>query len=141
MSSPKIVFHPDTEDSGLASMIAELMRANLDASRYKTTVFSLMRGVVTLEATDAEVSVTLVFDRHGCVVHDGMPRTPDLHVVTDSESILALSLINIVRGLPYYFDEAGRNVLAKMLTGEVHAEGAKQHPILLTMLTIVLSVN
>lgn len=141
MSSPEIVLHDDAEENGLASMIADLMRENLADSPYKTKVFSLMKGIVTLEATDAEVRTTLSFDRGRCVINDGVPRMPDLWVVTDSESILELSLIRIVKGLPYYFDETGKALVKKMISREVHVEGAALHPILLTQLTIALSVN
>ena len=141
MSPPDISLHKDAEESGLATMIADLMRDNLEASAYKTKVFNMMKGVVTVEATDAEVRATLVFDRGRCVVHDGVPRMPDLWVVTDSETVLELSLVRIVHGMPNFFDETGRAVLNKMISGQVHVEGAHRHPILLFQLTIVLSVN
>lgn len=141
MSSPEIVLHENAEENGLATMIAELMRENFAASPYKTTVFSIMKGIVTLEATDAEVRTTLIFDRGRCVVHDGVPRMPDLWVVAESETILELSLIRIVAGLPFYFDETGLAVGRKLLEGQVRIDGAALHPILLTQLTIVLSVN
>jgi len=141
MSSPEIVLHDDAAENGLASMIADLMRDNLADSPYKTKVFSKMKGIVTLEATDAEVRTTLSFDRGRCVINDGVPRMPDLWVVTDSESILELSLIRIVGGLPYYFDETGLALVHKLLGRQVHIDGAARHPILLTQLTIALSVN
>jgi hypothetical protein len=138
---PEIVVHEDAQDNGLGSMIADLLRDNLAASDYKTKVFSLMKGVVTIEATDAEVITTLIFDRGRCIVRGGEPYPPDLRVVTDSESILGLSLVRLVWGLPWFFDEQGRGVVKKMLNGEVVLDGAHRHPLLLNLLTIVLSVS
>lgn len=141
MSAPEIVLHEDAPDGGLATMLVDLMRDNLADSPEKTEVFRKMKGVVTVQATDAEVITTLVFDRGRCVVHDGVPQRPDLWVATDSDSILGLSLINIRHGMPYYFDEPGKNTLKKLWNGEVKIGGMFRHLGLLTKLTIVLSVN
>jgi hypothetical protein len=62
-------------------------------------------------------------------------------VVTDSDSILGLSLLQIRGGLPYYFDEAGLSTVKKLFNGEVRIKGMAKHLVLLTMMTIVLSVN
>jgi len=141
MSSATIVVHEDAQENAMANMVAELLQANLYASRYKRFIFSLMKGVVMLEAVDAEVRATLFFDKGRCEVYDGMHETPDLRIFTDSESILELSLIRVVGGLPFYFDAAGRGVGKKLVTGDVCIGGMLVHPLLLTQLTIVLSVN
>ena len=138
---PQIVVAEDAQENGLATMVADLLQANLDESNHKKNVFLRMKGVVALVATDAEMFATLVFDSGRCDVHDGVYSEPDLRIFSDSESILELSLIPIVHGVPYYLNETGKSVAKKLLTGEICIGGMLLHPRLLTQLTIVLSVN
>jgi hypothetical protein len=100
-----------------------------------------MKGSVGLSATDAEVNVTLVFDRGRCVVHDGILEGAAVTVSADSDSILELSNVRLVGGLPFYFDRAGRAVVRKALRRAIRIRGLLRHPVILTRLGIVLSVN
>ena len=65
---------------------------------------------------------------------------PDLIINSSSEKIISLNAINIKFGLPYYFDEAGMNVLKQLASGELRINGMFTHPILLTKLTKIMSV-
>ena len=100
-----------------------------------------MKGAVGLSATDAEVQVTLAFDRGRCVVHDGILDGTAVTVSADSDSILELSNVRLVGGLPCYFDKAGRAVVWKVFGGVIQIRGLLRHPVTLTRLGIVLSVN
>ncbi len=100
-----------------------------------------MKGSVGLIATDAEVKLTLVFDRGRCVVHDGILEGTGVTVTADSDSILELSNVRLVGGLPYYFDEPGRAVVSKVFGRAIRIRGLLRHPVTLTRLGIVLSVN
>ncbi|MFN7988554.1 MAG: hypothetical protein U0529_13845 [Thermoanaerobaculia bacterium] len=141
MAEPDITVDKDAEENGLGNMVAELLRANVATSSYKGRVFSRMKGSVGLDATDAEVKVTLVFDRGRCVVHDGLLEGTAVTVSADSDSIIELSNVRLVGGLPFYFDRAGRAVVAKALRGVIRIRGLLRHPVTLTRLGIVLSVN
>ena len=141
MAEPDITVDKDAEENGLGNMVAELLRANVATSSYKGRVFSRMKGSVGLDATDAEVKVTLVFDRGRCVVHDGLLEGTAVTVSADSDSIIELSNVRLVGGLPFYFDRAGRAVVAKALRGVIRIRGLLRHPATLTRLGIVLSVN
>ena len=141
MEDSPIVVHASAEENGMANMVAELMRTNIATSRYKALCFRLLRGVVGLHVPDAEVSATLVFNRGSCVIYDGIQGRPDVEIEADSESLLELSNMRIVAGLPFYFDSTGMAILGKTLGGEVKIDGLPFHPISLTLLTIVLSVN
>lgn len=141
MAEPGITVDRSAEENGLANMVAELLRANTESNAYKSRVFSRMNGSVGLRATDADVSLTLVFDRGRCVVHDGILPGTRASVTADSDSILELSNVRIVGGLPYLFDAAGRAVASKVLRGAIRLRGLLRHPLILTRLGIVLSVN
>ena len=95
MAEPDITVDKDAEENGLGNMVAELLRANVATSSYKGRVFSRMKGSVGLDATDAEVKVTLVFDRGRCVVHDGLLEGTAVTVSADSDSIIELSNVRL----------------------------------------------
>ena len=141
MAEPDITLDPGAEENGLAGMVAELLRANVASSPAKAGVFSRMKGSVGLTATDAEVSLTLVFDRGRCVVYDGVRPEASAGVTADSDSILELSNVRIVGGLPWLLDAKGRAVVAKVLRGAIRIRGLLRHPVTLTRLAVVLSVN
>jgi hypothetical protein len=141
VSEPEITVDPGAEENGLGNMVAELLRANVGTSDYKKKVFFRMKGSVGLDATDAEVQVTLAFDRGRCVVYDGLREKTGVTVSADSDSIIELSNVKLVGGLPFYFDRAGRAVVGKALRGVIRIRGLLRHPITLTRLGIVLSVN
>ena len=141
MSKEKIVIHPSAEENGMATMLAELMRSNIESSSYKAFCFGLLKATVAIFAADAEVEVTLVFNRGSCVVYDGIHGNVDVRVEADSETILQLSMVKIVAGLPFYLDETGFDVIVKSLKGDLKMKGMVCHPLTLNLLTIVLSVN
>jgi hypothetical protein len=141
VAEPQITVDEGAEENGLANMVAELLRANTESSPLKKKVFSRMKGSVGLVATDAEVSLTLLFARGSCTVHDGILPGTAASVTADSDSILELSNVRIVGGLPHLFDRTGRGVVGKALRREIRIRGLLRHPVTLTRLAIVLSVN
>ena len=141
MAKEKIFVHKSAEENGMANMLAELMRTNIAASCYKSLCFKALSGSVGVRVPDAEVSATLVFSRGSCVIYDGIAGEPELTIEADSDNLLALSNMSLVAGLPFYLDETGRDILVKTLTGKVKIDGKVLHPVSLTLLTIVLSVN
>lgn len=141
MAEPEITVDPGAEENGLGNMVAELLRANVASSAVKRRAFSRMKGSVGLVATDADVRVTLDFDRGRCVVRDGLREGTAVTVRADSDSIVELSNVRIVAGLPWLFDRTGRGVVRKAVRREVRVSGLLLHPALATRLGIVLSVN
>ena len=141
MIAPEISVDSSARENGLANMVADLIRANVESSPYKARVFSRLSGSVGLSATDAEVSLTLVFSRGSCVIRDGIAPGIRATVTADSGSIIEMSNVNLVGGLPSLFDGPGRAIVRKAVRGEIKIRGLASHPITLTRLAIVLSVN
>ena len=71
---------------------------------------------------------------------DNLDR-PDLSIETDSATLLDLANINIRFGMPYYFDEVGREFLKKLARRDLKIKGMFAHPIALTKLTKIMSIN
>lgn len=141
MADTEITVAAGAEENGLGNMVAELLRANVESNAYKKRVFGKMKGVVGLLATDADVRVTLAFDRGRCVVHDGILPETTATVSAESDAIIELSNVRIAGGLPWLFDAAGRSVVSKVRSGAIRIRGLLRHPVTLTRLAIVLSVN
>ena len=60
-------------------------------SPSKVTSASSSVGTITITATDAEVSLTLFFNRGSCVIFDGIVGRPAMHIEAESEAILGLT--------------------------------------------------
>ncbi len=143
---------PGAENNGLAVMLGDLVKQNLEAKPRKKRDFQALHGAVAIVAEDAEVALTLVFARGSLKIHDGIFGVPDVTVRAGSDVILALSNLPITRPLglplPGLRDlrdkgqiEALRTVWSGMRDGTFHSYGAAFHPALMMRLTRVMSVN
>jgi hypothetical protein len=121
-------------------IIADLLSGNLQQQPKKMATFIKMFGEVALNLRDIEAAVTLVFAGGRLRIEPGIPGKPDLIINSSSENIISLNTINIKFGLPYYFDESGRNVLKQLLNGDLTIQGLFTHPLLLTRFTKIMSV-
>lgn len=131
---------PGADDVAMASMLADMLRANLEKPN-KMKVFNKLKARVYILAKDAETDMTMDFNKGTLVVYAGKEGKPDLEITTDAASLLDLANINIKMGMPYYFDETGRGILKKLLKGELKIKGMFIHPIALTNVSKVMSLN
>jgi hypothetical protein len=131
---------PSAEEVPMAGMLAEMLRSNLEKPE-KLKVFNSLKTRVYLYAKDAELGMTMDFDRGKLTVYGGEEGKPDISIITDAETLLELANINIKMGLPYYFDETGRGVLSKLFKRELKIKGLFTHPLALTNVTKVMSLN
>jgi hypothetical protein len=123
-----------------AGILADLLTENLAQHPEKREVFRKMRGAVAIDLVDIEAVVTLIFTAEEVRIEAGVGEDPALVIRTTSDRVMDLNALRIVGGLPWYFDEAGRKVLAHLLAGRLRIEGMFAHPVLLTRLTIIMSV-
>jgi hypothetical protein len=127
-------------DVPFAGILADLLTANLAQHPDKLEVFRRMWGGVAIDLVDIETAVTLIFTRGGLRIEAGVSENPALIIRTASDRVMDLNALRIIGGLPWYFDEAGRKVVAHLLTGRLKIEGLFAHPVLLTRLTNIMSV-
>src|SRR5205807_2710782 len=137
------------EDNGLASMLADLVRQNLEAKPHKVADFDALEGTVAIVADDADVSLTLRFVRGGkLTIHDGIVGIPDVTIRGGSDTILALSNLPLTRplGLPLADPrdrdavKTLRSVASDLVQGRFHVYGMAFHLPMLMRLTRVMSV-
>lgn len=136
-----------TEDNAFATMIADLIRQNLESKPHKKRDFDALDGTVALVADDADVALTLAFDHGHLTVHDGIHGVPDVTVRGTADAIMALSNVPITRplGLPVPTDQSSLEVVRGLLDvtrkGELRIYGLLGNLGLLSRLTRVMSVN
>ena len=141
MKEPVIILDEGAKDVGLAEMLFNLLRQNLDQKPQKVSSFEALDSNVVMVARDIDITVTLAFKKGKLKIYDGVVGNPDLKIIADHDAILELSLINIRMGLPNYFDKTGRKVFKKVLLGNLKIEGMLRHPLQLIHLTKIFSVN
>jgi hypothetical protein len=146
---PDIALAPGTEENGLANMLADLVRQNLDAKPHKQGDFHALVGSVSIVADDAEVALTLRFDHGKLTIFDGIVGIPDVTIRGNSDMILALSNMPLTKpfGLPLPDPrdkeqvKTSRSVMDALTKGEFHIYGLAFHLPMLMRLTRVMSIN
>lgn len=126
---------------GLAVMLADLIRQNLEQKPGKWRDFLRLDSLISLEARDAEVAVTLAFSRGSLTIHGGIHGTPAIRISATAEALLGLAAVKIVGGLPFLFGPQGRWLRAGLLSGQVKIAGLLRKPAQLVRFTRLVSVN
>ena len=140
MTAPVIV-DEKARENGMAVMMADLITQNMEQHPEKTKHFNSLKAVVAITAPDAEMKLTMFFNRGSCMVYDGIVGKIDLHIVADSETLLSLSNVSLVAGLPNFLSESGREMFKKILLGELKIHGMFLHPLALVRLTNIFSIS
>ncbi len=130
-----------TEENGLAQLLSELLRQNLEQNPKKRKWLGRLKGKVSIEASDAGVGLTLDFNSGRCLITDGLDAGAKLKVRAASEDIMKLSSVKLRGGLPDLFDRGARALLGDILAGRISVKGLLRHPLLLIGLTNLFSVN
>jgi hypothetical protein len=146
---PTIELAPGAENNGFATMLADLVRQNLEAKPHKTGDFDALSGTIAIVADDADVALTLAFDRGRLVVHDGILNVPDVTIRGTADVIMAMSNIPLTKRfalpIPNRKNKAEvavmREIGAAMRAGTFHAYGMATHLRTMLRLTRVMSVN
>jgi hypothetical protein len=143
----QISLAPGAEDNAFATMLADLVRQNLESKPHKKKDFRALEGTIALVADDADVALTLEFHHGKLVLHDGIKGVPDVAVRGSADAIMALSNVPLTRplALPIPTDRSSLEVLRSMVratrTGELRILGMLGNMGLLSKLTRVMSVN
>jgi len=140
MEKPVILLDEGARDVGLAEMMFNLIRQNLEQNPQKIKSFNSLDAKVMIEARDIQIIIGLEFKQGKLTISKDSSFKPDLHIITDSATILALCLLKIKFGLPYFFDTNGFRVFKKLLTRKLIIKGLLSHFPALVKLTKVFSV-
>ena len=141
MKKPVILLDEGAKDVGLAEMMFNLIRQNLEQKPQRLSSFKALNSNVVIVARDIDITVTLAFKRGELTIYNGIVGKPDLKITADHDAILGLTLINICIGLPNYCDKTGRGILKNLFLGNLKIEGMLRHPLQLIHLSKIFSVN
>ena len=137
----RISLAPGAEAVGLAVMIADLIRQNLERAPRKHADFQKLSASVSMEVPDADVTIMLEFSRGALLIHGGQHDGAHLHIRADSTTLLALPLVRISAGLPNLFSPDSSALRNGLLSGGVRIGGMLRHPLRLVRFTRLISVN
>jgi hypothetical protein len=141
-----VVLDEGARDNGLALMLAQLVEENLREHPWKERdLLALDRLAVGIVAPDADVRLTMVFEAGRLTLCGGLRPDCDLLVRTDAERVARLSHLPVRRigplRLPDYLCAAGRRLLFDLVRGRLRVKGLLCHPLKVTRLMRLLSVN
>jgi len=128
----------DAAASGITELIDGLVRQNL---RRDPTRRLLPGDLVTIEAVDADVAVSLRPSAGGIAVVDG--RDPGARVVVSAASTTLLELAGapLRFGLPDAFTHDGRALIADLFMKRIRVRGLIRHLGTVRRLTMLLSAR
>ena len=147
MSSDLVTLADKDADNPLASLIADLVRQNVERDPSKALTLTALEFLVTIVATDLDSSVTLEFrGAKGLLVRTG-PTEADYErasavIRADSNGILDLARLSLLgrTGIPIVWNRIGALVVRHLIRGEIAIEPAGCHLGKLTRLLNVMSV-
>src|SRR5689334_14618750 len=116
MASSFVQLAPGAEVNAFATMLADLVRQNIESKPHKKKDFDALDGTVALVADDADVALTLEFRLGRLIVHDGIKGVPDVAVRGTADAIMTLSNMPLTRplALPIPTDRSSLDVLKSM---------------------------
>jgi hypothetical protein len=132
---------PGAEEIGLAAMIKDLIAQNLEQNPHKIADFVKLNIGVGLIVTDVAIEMTMAFSKGDMTVYSGVPDESGIVIRTRADIVMAMSNTKIKWGLPYYFNETGREILQAMRNGGLKIRGMILHLPSLIRLSRVMSVN
>lgn len=133
---------PGAEKNAFASMLATLVRQNLDDHPSRETAVKAAKGRASIEVSDLGIEVTFVFDRERVVVHDGVRGIPDVRLRAPAELVMATSNMEPGRfGLPDPRGEVNRRLAKALRDRELTLVGALRSPLLFASLGRLLAVR
>jgi hypothetical protein len=128
----------EPERSGLAQMLDDLVRQNLE--RDPTRRRLLRPSTAVIEVPDAGVVVTVRIRPSGVEVSDGAVPVP-VRVRADADRLLALAAVPLRFGLPDPLTAEGRSVIADLAFGRVKVRGLLFRLPTVRRLTMLLSAR
>ena len=116
------VTYMDEEPNGLALMLGGLIEANLEQHPERMALLS-KPATYAITAPDADVSVTIHLGPDGVKVANGIRGNPHVSVRAQSDDLIALSSVPLKFGQPDATTKEGREVVKKLLTGQLKVKG------------------
>jgi hypothetical protein len=143
----EIVIDEKAKNSGLASMIYQIIKENLEKNPWKEKFARKINYEISIFAKDAEVKVSLSFRKDKVLIFDGEIFYPDIKISADTSDLIGMTKIKIISFLNILhipiLSKEDLDLFKKIINGSVKLElknlGLKSL-VSLFCLIIVLSV-
>lgn len=123
-------------------MLGGLIEANVEGRPEKKKDFVDLGARVGIFVTDIDEGVTLDFQKGHLVVHNGLQPRRDITIRAEADTVMNLSNLKIGPfGMPVYFDEVGRGVVAKLAQRKLRIDGLLGNIATLNTVTRIFSVQ
>ena len=123
----EITLSEGASEIGLAVMLRDLIIQNMDQHPHKLTDFKRLRISIGIAVPDVDIALTLKFEDGTLTIQPGLGHGCGLTIRTDAQTLMNLSNQRIRWGLPYYFDETGREIMAAMKRKHLEVKGMIAH--------------
>lgn len=133
----------EDEDAGLAAILAELVRGNLEADPARERFLRGSCGSVGIVADDGTESVeaTIVFDGASLIARSGLDPRADVIVRSSYEGVLGLSRVPMRGMLPLAWRREALDLVRAMARGDLKVTGLWFNPRLVLRLLALVSVG
>jgi hypothetical protein len=139
--SARVEYADGDDASAFAQMLGGLIEANVSARPERRRDFDNLRARVGIFVTDIGEGVTLEFGGGHLVVRNGLEPDRDVTIRADADTVMSLSNVRIgFGGMPNYLDTNGRQVVARMLKGQLRIQGLVGNLTTLNQVTRLFSV-
>jgi ADP-dependent phosphofructokinase/glucokinase len=92
----EIVIDEKAKNSGLASMIYQMIKENLEKNPWKEKFAKKINSEISIFAKDAEVKVSLSFRKDKVLIFDSEIFYPDIKISADTSDLIGMTKIKII---------------------------------------------
>jgi hypothetical protein len=132
------VVYEDAEPNGLAEVVGELIRQNLERDPRRRR--HLTSTVATITVPDADVGLTIRIAPPDVRIANARAPEAHLRIRARSDALLRLTAAPLRFGFPDPFRADGRAALADLVAGRLRVGGLPRHPARAGRLSRLLSV-
>lgn len=129
------------DESAMAIMLEDIIKTNLENSKKKVRAFRKIRGNIGIVIDDVDMEIGLKFKRGTLTITPKVQKRSKVKITADSTTVTQLSTVPIKYGLPWYFDETGKEILKAAIDGKLKIKGAAFHVPTMIRLSKVMSVH
>ena len=120
------------ELDGLGSIVADLLTDNLAADPSLEKLLQGKQWSAIVAVPEAESEFAIIIGNGAISVDTASPAKPALRITTDGDTLIGLPEVPLIAGLPTPFVASGRELITKLLKGDLKIGGLLQHPIKVT---------
>lgn len=125
----------------LAQLLGAVIRGNLNQRPQLARHVQGPPGVVRITATDVGTSVTVELREGSVRIYSGATAPADVEICADTDTLSRLSAVPRIGPVPNVFKSAGREIVGKVIRGDLRVHPGIRRRKLLGRLTALLALE